>query len=67
MRCTTCPASLVFPMADGTALSAHNYERDVIVPAAHPRRYHDAPPKERQKGDSKRDNFGIWMQRTAAP
>jgi len=26
-----------------------------------------APPKERQKGDSKRDNFGIWMQRTAAP
>ena len=41
MRCTTCPASLVFPTADGTPLSAHNYERDVIVPTAHPRRYHD--------------------------
>ena len=28
------PSSLVFPTDHGTAISAHNYERDVMVPAA---------------------------------
>jgi integrase len=78
MRCTTSPASLVFPTANGTTISAHNYERDVIVPAAIRAGIMTAPPKERLKGDPKRDKatavnfqafrrtFGTWMQRTGA-
>jgi integrase len=78
MRRITSPASLVFPTANGTPLSAHNYERDVIVPAAIRAGIMTAPPKERQKGDSKRAKatavnfqafrrtFATWMQRTGA-
>jgi len=78
MRCTTSPASLVFPTANGTALSAHNYERDVIVPAAIRAGIMTAPQKERQTGDAKRNKatavnfqafrrtFATWMQRTGA-
>ena len=78
MCSTTSPASFVFPTASGTAISAHNYERDVIVPAAIRARIMTAPPKKRQKGDPKRDKatavnfqafrrtFATWMQRTGA-
>jgi integrase len=78
MRRTTSPASLVFPTVNDTAVSAHNYERDVIVPAAIRAGIMTAPPKGRQKGDAKRDKatavnfqafrrtFATWMQRTGA-
>src|ERR1035437_2485527 len=79
MRSTASPASLVFPTVNGTAVSAHNYERDVIVPAAIRAGIMAAPPKERKKGDPKGDKatavnfqafrrtFATWMQRTGAP
>ena len=78
MRSTASPASLVFPTVNGTAVSAHNYERDVIVPAAIRAGIMAAPPKERKKGGPKRDKatavnfqafrrtFATWMQRTGA-
>ena len=78
MRRTTSPASLVFPTINDTTVSAHNYERDVIVPAAIRAGIMTAPPKGRQKGDAKRDKatavnfqafrrtFATWMQRTGA-
>jgi integrase len=78
MRSTASPASLVFPGVMGTAIAAHNYERDVIVPAAICAGIMAAPPKERKKGDPKRDKatavnfqafrrtFATWMQRTGA-
>ena len=78
MRCTTSPASLVLPTANGTALSAHHYERDVIVPAAIRAGIMTAPQKERQTGDAKRNKatavnfqafrrtFATWMQLTGA-
>lgn len=78
MRRTTSPAALVFPTVNSTALSAHNYERDVIVPAAIRAGIMPAPPKKRSKGDPKRDKatavnfqafrrtFATWMQRTGA-
>jgi integrase len=78
MCATNVPSSLVFPSDRGTAISASNYERDVIVPAAIRVGIMTKPPKERQKGDPKRDKatavnfqafrrtFGTWMQRTGA-
>jgi integrase len=72
------PTSLVFPGARGGAISAHNYLRDVIVPAAIRAGIMTAPPKERKKGDPRRDKatavnfqafrrtFATWMQRTGA-
>src|SRR5580658_8848577 len=78
MRRSTSPASLVFPTVNDTAVSAHNYERDVIVPAAIRAGIMTAPPKGRQKGDAKRNKatavnfqafrrtFATWMQRTGA-
>ena len=78
MRRTMSPASLVFPTVNGTAISAHNYERDVIVPAAIRAGIMTAAPKARQKGEPKRDKatavnfqafrrtFATWMQRTDA-
>jgi integrase len=76
MRTDASPASLVFPTANGTAISAHNYERDVIVPAAIRAGIMAAPPKKRKNGEPKRDKatsvnfqafrrtFATWMQRT---
>jgi integrase len=70
---------LVFPTGKGTALSPHNYERDVIVPASIRAGIMTVPPKELRKGDPKRDKatavnfqsfrrtFATWMQRTAPP
>jgi len=78
MRSTASPASLVFPSIKGTAIAAHNYERDVIVPAAIRAGIMAAPSKERKKGDPKREKatavnfqafrrtFATWMQRTGA-
>lgn len=78
MHRTVSPSSLVFPTDHGTAISAHNYERDVIVPAAIRAGIMTKPPKERQKGDPKRNKatavnfqafrrtFATWMQRTGA-
>ena len=78
MHRTVSPSSLVFPTDRGTAISAHNYERDVIVPAAIRAGIMIKPPKERQKGDAKRNKatavnfqafrrtFATWMQRTGA-
>jgi hypothetical protein len=43
------------PTLQGVAISVHNYERDVIVPAAIRAGIMTAPPKERQNGDAKRD------------
>ncbi len=78
MQRTISPSSLVFPTNHGTAISAHNYERDVIVPAATRAGIMTKPPKERRKGDPKRNKatavnfqafrrtFATWMQRTGA-
>ena len=78
MQRTISPSSLVFPTDRGTAISAHNYERDVIVPAANRAGIMTNPPKERQKRDPKRNKatavnlqafrrtFATWMQRTGA-
>jgi integrase len=78
MQCTISPSSLVFSTDHATAISAHNYERDVIVPAAIRAGIMTKPPKQRQKGDPKRNKatavnfqafrrtFATWMQRTGA-
>jgi integrase len=78
MHRTAPPSSLVFPTDRGTAISAHNYERDVIVPAAIRAGIMAKPAKQRQKGDPKRNKatavnfqafrrtFATWMQRTGA-
>lgn len=72
------PASLVFPTSTGKPISAHNYERDVIVPAAIRAGIMAKPPEKRKKYDPKRDKatavnfqafrrtFATWMQRTGA-
>ncbi len=49
MRRTASLASLVFPTTKGTAIASHNYERDVIVPAAIGAGIMAAPPKERKR------------------
>ena len=78
MHRTVSPSTLVFPTDRGTAISSHNYERDVIVPAAIRAGIMIKPPKERRKGDPKRNKatavnfqafrrtFATWMQRTGA-
>jgi integrase len=78
MRSNTFPASFVFPTVNGSAISTHNYERDVIVPAAIRGGIMTAPPKDRRKGDRMRDKatavnfqafrrtFATWMQLTGA-
>jgi integrase len=72
------PSALVFSTSSGRPISPHNYERDVIVPAAIRAGIMAKPGKERQKGDPKRDKasavnfqafrrtFGTWMQKTGA-
>jgi integrase len=72
------PAALVFPTSTGTPISPHNYERDVIVPAAIRAGIMAKPAKERQKSAAKRNKatavnfqafrrtFATWMQRTGA-
>jgi integrase len=66
------------PTNHGTAISSHNYKRDVIVPAAIRAGIMTKPAKERQKGDPMRNKatavnfqafrrtFATWMQRTGA-
>lgn len=69
------PESLVFPTATGTPISGHNYERDVIVPAAIRAGIMAKPAKYRMKYapirskdtavnfQAFRRTFGTWMQR----
>jgi integrase len=78
MHSTVSPSSLVFPTDRGTAISPHNYERDVVVPAAIRAGIMTKPPKVREKGTPKRTKatavnfqafrrtFATWMQRTGA-
>jgi integrase len=78
MRQSASPASMVFPAGTGKPLSPHNYERDVIVPAAIRAGIMAKPPKARKKGDRIRDKatavnfqafrrtFATWMQKTTA-
>ena len=68
----------MFPTANGTPLSAHNYERDVIVPAAIRAGLMAQRPKSLPKGEKWRDKntavnfqafrrtFSTWMQKTGA-
>ena len=75
LRTSPSPTSLVFPTANGTPTSPHNFERDVIVPAAIRAGIMMKPPKDRKKGDPKRDKatavnfqafrrtFATWMQK----
>lgn len=72
------PVAFVFPTANGTPLSAHNYERDVIVPAAIRAGLMEQRPKNLPKGEKWRDKntavnfqafrrtFSTWMQKTGA-
>lgn len=78
MHRVTSPAALVFPASTGKPISPHNYERDVIVPAAIRAGIMAKPPEKRQKGAPKRDKatavnfqafrrtFATWMQKTGA-
>ena len=47
--------NFVFPTATGEPIATHNYERDVIVPAAIRAGIMAKPPKDRKPGDSRRD------------
>jgi integrase len=49
------PAAFMFPTATGLPIASHNYERDVIVPAAIRAGIMSEPPKDRKKGDPIRD------------
>ena len=49
------PMAFVFPAATGAPIELHNYEADVIVPAAIRAGIMPKPPKNRKKGDPKRD------------
>jgi len=78
MHPITSPAVLVFPTSSGKPISPHNYERDVIVPAAIRAGIMAKPPEKRQKGTPQRDKatavnfqafrrtFATWMQKTGA-
>jgi integrase len=72
------PEALVFPASTGKPISPHNYERDVIIPAATRAGIMPKPPETRKKGEPLRDKatavnfqafrrtFGTWMQKTGA-
>ncbi len=72
------PAALIFPTSTGKPISPHNYERDVIAPAAIRAGIMAKPAEKRPKGSAKRDNatavnfqafrrtFATWMQKTGA-
>jgi len=68
------PTGFVFPSATGGPIEVHNYERDVIVPAAIRAGIMAKPSKDRKKGDPIRDKantvnfqalrrtYGTWGQ-----
>jgi integrase len=70
--------AFVFPTATGQPIEAHNFERDVLVPAAIRAGIMPKLAKDRKKGDPRRDKatavnfqafrrtYGTWMQRTGA-
>lgn len=69
------PADFVFPSATGTAVSEHNYERDVLVPAESeagimpPRVQGQAYRRDKAAAvnfQSLRRTFATWMQKTGA-
>jgi integrase len=74
----TSPLAFVFPTATGQPIEAHNFERDVLVPAAIRAGIMPKLAKDRKKGDPRRDKatavnfqafrrtYGTWMQRTGA-
>ena len=78
MQNETSPTAFVFPAATGQAIALHNYQRDVIVPAAIRAGIMAKPDKNRAKGESKRDKetavnfqafrrtYCTWMSRTGA-
>lgn len=78
MQRVLSPMALVFPASSGRHIFPHNYERDVVVPAAIRAGIMAKPPKDRKKGDPIRDkatavnfqafrrSFATWMQRTGA-
>jgi integrase len=69
------PADFVFPSATGTAVSEHNYERDVLVPVESeagimpPRVQGQAYRRDKAAAvnfQSLRRTFATWMQKTGA-
>ncbi|SPF42730.1 putative Integrase family protein [Candidatus Sulfopaludibacter sp. SbA4] len=72
------PGDFIFRTESGTAISAHNYERDVVVPAAIRAGLMKSRPKNLPKGERWRDKatavnfqafrrtFATWMQATGA-
>jgi integrase len=72
------PREFIFRTNSGTAISAHNYERDVLIPAAIRAGLMKARPKDLPKGERWRDKatavnfqafrrtFATWMQVTGA-
>lgn len=75
MRRATSPTAFVFPTSSGKTISYHNYERDVIVPAAIRASIMPKPAPKRPKGSPKRNKvtavnfqafrrtFATWMQK----